>query len=599
MTSQKDYNQNIIILRGLSVLLVLLYHLDISIFRNGFLGVDIFFIISGYLISRSLILEKKHVGHINIKYYLLKRFFRIFPTLIFVLTLSFIVCLFLLRPDHFQSFTKSNITSFFGISNFYYMLEFSNYFNTGAAFQPLLHTWSLSAELQFYLIIPILIIFFSKNRQIFLLLIFFITSLICFVFFYEKSLTFYFTPFRLWEFILGIMINFLPRIKIKNYVNISLIIIFILLFLDIPSYYLHFLVSISAILFIISNQIKKNILTLPFSYLGKISYSLFLIHWPVIVIFNYYYIQNYDLQIKIILTLFILLISHFSWRYIENKFLYKNVKKFKITLLKFILIIFPILLIIFSLYQKNITQIDKNYYKFITNEISNENYLKNLLNKNKKFKNTIFIYGDSHATDLANAINLNNNKLEYNINLQNIDISCIKNINNKFQKFKNKILNKTCIQGQKSFEKIYLNQASNNDTLIFSFYWQKNHLNYLEKFIQYLEENTKNRIYLMLQIPVIRNISVSNLKEINNFENFTYNSLEKKQDYNTQILEILENFNTIPIDLSDKICNRKKKICFVREDNKNLYFDKHHWTLDGEKFYGKYIVEILTKNNNL
>ena len=116
------------------------------------------------------------------------------------------------------------------------------------------------------------------------------------------------------------------------------------------------------------------------------------------------------------------------------------------------------MLTLFSLYQKNITQIDKNYYKFVKNEISNENYLKNLLNKNKdkKFKNTIFIYGDSHATDLANALNLNNSKLEYNINLQNIDISCIKHINNKIQKFKNKISNKRCIDGQKSFEEIYL-----------------------------------------------------------------------------------------------------------------------------------------------
>ena len=283
----------------------------------------------------------------------------------------------LLRPDHFQSFAKSNLTSFFGISNFYYMLEFSNYFNTGAAFQPLLHTWSLSAELQFYILIPILIIFLSTNRQIFFLIILFIISLICFVFFYEKSLSFYFTPFRFWEFILGILINFLPRIKNKNHVSIPLIIIFFLLFLNIPCYYIHFIVSISAVLFIISNQIKENILILPFSYLGKISYSLFLIHWPIIVIFNYYYIQNYDLQIKIILTVFILLISHFSWRFIENKFLYKNIKKIKIFFFKFILIIFPILLTLFSLYQKNITQIDSNYYKFINNEISNENYLKN------------------------------------------------------------------------------------------------------------------------------------------------------------------------------------------------------------------------------
>ena len=601
MASQKDYNQNITILRGLSVLLVLLYHLDISLFRNGFLGVDIFFIISGYLISRSLILEKKHNGHINIKNYLYKRFFRIFPTLIFVLTLSFTVCLLMLRPDHFQSFAKSNLTSFFGISNFYYMLEFSNYFNTGAAFQPLLHTWSLSVELQFYLLIPILIIFFSTNRQKFLLIILFIISLICFVFLYEKSLSFYFTPFRFWEFILGILVNFLPRIKNKNHVSIPLIIIFFLLFLNIPSYFLHFIVSVSAVLFIISNQIKENILILPFSYLGKISYSLFLIHWPVIVIFNYYYIQNYDLQIKTILTVFILLISHFSWRYIENKFLYKNIKKIKISLFKFILIIFPILLTLFSLYQKNITQIDSNYYKFINNEISNENYLKKLLkkNKNNKFKKKIFIFGDSHATDLANAINLNNNKLEYNINLQNIDISCIKNTNNKFQKFKNKILIKTCIDGQKSFKEIYLNKVNSNDILIFSFYWQKNHLNYLENFIQYLEQNTNNKIYLMLQIPVIRNISVSNLKELNNFENFAYNSLEKKQDYNIQILEILKNYNIIPINLSDKICNSIKKICFVKEDDKNLYFDKHHWTLDGEKFYGKYIIKALTKNINL
>ena len=155
------------------------------------------------------------------------------------------------------------------------------------------------------------------------------------------------------------------------------------------------------------------------------------------------------------------------------------------------------------------------------------------------------------------------------------------------------------MDGQKSFREIYLNKVNSNDTLIFSFYWQKNHLNYLENFIQYLEQNTNNKIYLMLQIPVIRNISVSNLKQINNFENFAYNSLEKKQDYNIQILEILKNYNTIPINLSYKICNSIKKIYFVKKYKKNLYFDKHHWTLDGEKFYGKYIIKTLTKNINL
>jgi hypothetical protein len=103
----------------------------------------------------------------------------------------------------------------------------------------------------------------------------------------------------------------------------------------------------------------------------------------------------------------------------------------------------------------------------------------------------------------------------------------------------------------------------------------------------------------MLQIPIIRNISVSNLKEIKDFENFAYNSLEKKQNYNIQLLKILENYNTIPINLSDKICNSIKKICFTKKDNKNLYFDQHHWALDGEKYYGKYIVEFIIEKNNL
>ena len=363
-----------------------------------------------------------------------------------------------------------------------------------------------------------------------------------------------------------------------------------------PGYYHHFLICISAVLFIISAKLKKNFFTLPFLYLGKISYSLFLIHWPVIVIFNYYYIQNYGLEIKIILSIFILVISHLSWKHIENRYLYKNIKNIRINFLKYILIMFPILLIVFSFNQKKINKLDENFYQFISSENS-EKILSNLINnKVQNFESTIHIFGDSHATDTASSIYLNNEKLEYNINLQNIDISCIKGRNNYLQQFKNKVTSKNCIKGQETFQEIYLNKINNKDILIFSFYWQKKHLKFLKNFIKFVELNNNNQIYLMMQIPIIRNISVSNLKEIKNFQKYTYNSLEKKKNYNIEIKEILKDSNVIEINVSEKICNNIKKKCFVKKKNKSLYFDKHHWTLDGEKFYGKYIVEILSKN---
>ena len=163
MTKNRRYD--IDTLRGISVISVIIFHINSTFFPNGYLGVDLFFVISGYVITKSILESFKNKTFSFSNFYL-KRARRILPTLLFVLLISVTAAVIILLTADLKKFSESLISSLGFVSNFYFWLT-GGYFSTNDQLKPLLHLWSLSVEEQFYLFFPIFLYFLYKifNNQ--------------------------------------------------------------------------------------------------------------------------------------------------------------------------------------------------------------------------------------------------------------------------------------------------------------------------------------------------------------------------------------------------------------------------------------------------
>ena len=189
-------------LRSISIFLVLLFHFDVFLFKGGFVGVDIFFTVSGYLIT-SIILTSKKFSLINFYY---KRGKRILPSLYLIILLSLVAGYYILSPIHFERLINSSKFSLVALSNFFFYQE-AGYFDYNKFFKPLLHTWSLAVEIQYYIIWPIILLIIRKifkiNLFIPILLILSLSLLLSYLYSSRTDGFFYFTGFRLFEFCIG------------------------------------------------------------------------------------------------------------------------------------------------------------------------------------------------------------------------------------------------------------------------------------------------------------------------------------------------------------------------------------------------------------
>ena len=206
-------------LRAIAVGVVILYHAKIfflgnEIFKGGFLGVDIFFVISGYLITSILDQEISANKKISILSFYERRVRRIIPALLFVLATSTLFAWFFLLPSGLVEYSKSLISSILFGSNFYFNFIQQDYAAQNSLLVPLLHTWSLSVEEQFYIVFPIflfLILKLNKKFTLFYLILIFFISL-SFADYNSKiniSETFYFTYTRIWELLAGSIVFYL------------------------------------------------------------------------------------------------------------------------------------------------------------------------------------------------------------------------------------------------------------------------------------------------------------------------------------------------------------------------------------------------------
>lgn len=303
-------------LRGIAVLAVLAFHLRNSWLPSGFLGVDIFFVISGFVVSHSVHRFQGTLSHFLLEFYR-RRVLRIFPPLLVCLILTSIVAALLIpEANNHVVFGRVSRGAHFAMSNFTLMKESANYFSPIADFHPLTHTWSLGIEEQFYVLFPFLFFFLFLNRKntFFSGFAFFalgLLSLVAAVFTQDPTKAFYSFYPRIWELAFGVSAYLLshqfvfgPDLKTagKRLLNGAalgcLLVLLLSLFQEhaenaFSLWQLSAVLCTGTLLFLLratesESFVSTRLLDIkPLRWAGKISYSLYLFHWPVIVIFRW------------------------------------------------------------------------------------------------------------------------------------------------------------------------------------------------------------------------------------------------------------------------------------------------------------------------
>ena len=362
---QTNYRSEIDGLRALAVLPVIFFHAGFELFGGGYVGVDIFFVISGYLIT-IIILKELHNNTFSIKNFYERRARRILPALIFVILITSILSFIFLTQSELASYFKSVKSTLLFFSNFYFW-KTTPYFVSESDLEPLLHTWSLSIEEQFYIFFPAVLLIFYKFLKKYILF-FFIACFLLSIFICQVlavktggTLNFYFTLSRAWELALGSMcayILFKKKVSISNSLEnlFSLIgfffIIFSIFFFNkqtiYPSLYtlLPTIGTSLIILFANENSIIKKFLSIKLLVgFGLISYSLYLWHQPLLV-FGRIIFDDFSNSLKISILFISFLFSILSYNFVEK--IFRNKKKLNLeTFLKTSLISI-IFLIFFS-----------------------------------------------------------------------------------------------------------------------------------------------------------------------------------------------------------------------------------------------------------
>jgi peptidoglycan/LPS O-acetylase OafA/YrhL len=332
------YRADIDGLRALAVLAVVFFHADVELFSGGFVGVDIFFVISGYLIT-GIIAGEIRSGQFSLLRFYERRIRRIFPALFTMIACTTVAATFLFMPAELKDYSQSLAAAALSLSNLLFWAE-SGYFDAPAELKPLLHTWSLAVEEQFYFLLPLLLLLgsrFLKGRVVGLCAATATLSLLVSVWQLraDPSAAFFLLPARAWELMLGALLALGLVQPVRHPVarellaalGAALILWSVFVYNALTPFPgpAALLPCLGAALIIYAGSggqtaVGRLLGTPPAVFIGLISYSLYLWHWPVIVFGKYYAIKPLEpVQMAVALALsFCLAVA--SWRFVERPF---------------------------------------------------------------------------------------------------------------------------------------------------------------------------------------------------------------------------------------------------------------------------------------
>lgn len=596
------YNPAIDGLRGISISLVLLFHIWPEYFPFGYLGVDIFFFLSGYLITQ-IIYTKLELNDFSFKEFYRNRIRRIFPTMLIILVSTYLIGYLFMFPSELEQLGKHIQSSAFFYQNFRLMNE-NGYWDEASRLKPLLHFWSLSIEEQFYLAWPFIIFIIYKMQLNLIVSLFVIVICMFFVPHFFEIDVFYNSFARFWELCFGG-----------------------LLFAFGTKYSLSWL------------QITNKILTIkPLVFLGLISFPLYLWHY---VFISYMHIFNVNVELYgVVVILIVIFFSYLTYVYIEI-----NARKQTSYLFGFILFVCALLFGFFGKYVEyekgfpfrvhleNNDVINEQFKKAIEQDENGKYFLQNILKYNTKYdfirainktKADVLFIGDSHAYSAYDGLSLELQK-------QNLDSvlfaknSCIPHLD--YTLGQSELIAKDChfatmtlmkIMKEYKFKQIFFitrgpkyitkegfglvdNEESVQNLKFYQIDSQDNtKMSHSERFYDNTDKTFDYLnslgipIYYIFENPELGFSPKNCLKRpFNMFPNECKIEYEKYYnrmfEYKQKILQMAKKYSNVSVlDVEDTFCD--ERYCYALKDGNMLYLDDDHLSLKGSELQAKNLI---------
>jgi peptidoglycan/LPS O-acetylase OafA/YrhL len=645
-----NYRPEIDGLRAIAVVSVLLYHAQINFygyqsFKGGYVGVDIFFVISGYLITSIILKELVITQTFAFKNFYEKRIRRILPALLFVILVSLPFLFANLNSINYIDISRSVLYSLGFSSNLYFWHSGTIYGGEIGLNKPFLHTWSLSVEEQFYILFPFIIFItfrYFKKYLIHILILGFITSLIIAVWgsINYPSITFYILPTRAWELLAGSILAYFEITRGSRAINKSLNLIlpsigfvmigYSIIFFDnrtLNSSIFTLLPVIGACLIIWFSH-KNELITKILSYklfvgIGLISYSLYLWHYPIFVLFdnNFFIIANplKLILIKIGLFLLVILFSIFTYFYVEK---ISRIKiKFKVLFLT-ILLVYILLFISLSIFinnpnQLNSLKLDQNHRFLDVEKYKKEhtNFKSNYEYDGFDERKNIFLVGNSYADDLLDVLSHNKklNESFYFYTASTLDKVLYPEVIKPYQIscFVDFLKSKSTICGNNNYSSHLIKQYQKSDFIILS---QLSNFKFkvINEINGYLKKDDKKFLVLLDDVKgrYINNLNdmdrfvsiykrIPNDSELDFLEKQFYNdSMRYEESFLIKLKKKLSKNNINYTTRSELFCNHSLNKCeLLTPGNEKIYQDKGHLTSEGAKFFSKNAIKLVNQFN--
>lgn len=415
-----NYRTDIDGLRAIAVLAVIAFHF--GYLPNGYLGVDVFFVISGYLIT-NIIYSQSRENRFSLKQFYIRRVRRIIPLILFINIIALIIGLLVMLPDDLENLAQSVIATNFFSNNILQAVTTKNYWDTANEFKPLMHTWSLGIEEQFYLLYPLIFILMRASKPSLLiaaLLALTIASLVLLFAPYGAHQKFYLLPFRLFELSAGGLLALYARGRAlpQTLPTVGILLLAGILFLA-PATHgpIKICLTVLATLLILTptnsyngwhSIILQNKLAIT---IGKISFSLYMWHQVVLAFTRYFILQDISALHSALILIIIVTLSFITYYFVERPF--RNTDKISN---KFLLLVTGILFIITTLsswYIYNSAGVMRDIPELDITKSGTERHIHAMYNESayefsENFKNNgnikVVVIGNSFARDWVNIL---------------------------------------------------------------------------------------------------------------------------------------------------------------------------------------------------